>query len=173
MGAGARLAEERDKWSDDWQVADLEQEGEHLVGLLETAEELRTVVPGVREGSWCRAPVLIGVTDRRILVVGRWPAADADQGSYDDSRHEVPMDAVPVDEGPMYVTTALTASLEEARDGRGTRLGLPGAEFRLDPVALDRLREHVDGRQGASGAAERRTQLRRSRSSAVTAAPSA
>ena len=163
MGAGARLAEERDKWSDDWQIADLEQEGEHLVALLELAEELRTVVPGVREGSWCRAPVLIGVTDRRILVVGRWPAADADQGSHDDPLHEV----------PMYVTTALTASLEEARDGRGTRLGLPGAEFRLDPVALDRLWEHVDGRQGASGAAERRTQLRRSRSSAVTAAPSA
>ena len=158
MGAGARLAEERDKWSDDWQIADLDQEGEHLVGLLERAEELRVVVPAVREGSSCGAPVLIGVTDRRILVVGRRPAADADQGSHDD---------------PMYVTTALTASLEEARDGRGTRLGLPGAEFGLDPVALDRLWEHVDGQQGASGAAERRTQLRRSRSSAVTAAPSA
>jgi hypothetical protein len=158
MGAGARLAEERDRWSDDWQIADLEQEGEHLLGLLERAEELRAAVPGVREGSSCRAPVLIGVTDRRILVVGRWPTAD---------------DESTMLEGSMHVTTALTASLEEARDGRGTRLGLPGAEFTLDPVALDRLWEHMAGRQGASGAAERRTQLRRSRSNAVTAAPSA
>jgi len=169
MGAGARLAEERDRWPDDWQIADLEQEGEHLLDLLELAEELRTVVPGVRDGSLCRAPVLIGVTDRRILVVGRWPAADADadagNASHDDPLHEVQL--------PMYVTTAPMASLAVARDGRGTRLGLPGAEFWLDPVALDRLWEHVDGRQGASGAAERRTQLRRSRSSAVTAAPSA
>ncbi len=58
MGAGARLAEERDKWSDDWQIADLEPEGEHLIALLEMAEELRAVVPGVREGSSGRAPVL-------------------------------------------------------------------------------------------------------------------
>ncbi len=78
MGAGARLAEERDRWSDDWQIADLEPEGEHLLDLLELAEELRAVVPGVRDGSLCRAPVLIGVTDRRILVVGRWPAADVE-----------------------------------------------------------------------------------------------
>jgi len=162
MGAGARLAEERDKWSDDWQIADLEPEGEHLIALLEMAEELRAVVPGVREGSSGRAPVLIGVTDRRILVVGRWPVADVDPPLRDESRREVPR-----------VTTAITASLEEARDGRGTHLGLPGAEFRLDPVALHRLWEHVAGWQGASGAAERRTQLRRSRSSAVTAAPSA
>ncbi len=48
----------------------------------------------------------------------------------------------------MYVTTATMASLEVARDGRGTHLGLPGAEFRLDPVALDRLWEHVDGSTG-------------------------
>jgi hypothetical protein len=162
MGAGARLAEERDKWTDDWQIADLEPEGEHLIALLELAEELRAVVPGVREGSSGRAPVLIGVTDRRILVVGRWPVADVDQPLRDDPPREVPT-----------ITTAITASLEEARDGRGTHLGLPGAEFRLDPVALHRLWEHVAGWQGASGAAERRTQLRRSRSSAVTAAPSA
>ena len=67
-----------DKWTDDWQIADLEPEGEHLIALLELAEELRAVVPGVREGSSGRAPVLIGVTDRRILVVGRWPVADVD-----------------------------------------------------------------------------------------------
>ncbi len=162
MGAGARLAEERDKWSDDWQITDLEPEGEHLIALLEIAEELRAVVPGVREGSSGRAPVLIGVTDRRILVVGRWPVAEVDQPLRDDPRREVPT-----------ITTAIITSLEEARDGRGTHLGLPGAEFRLDPVALHRLWEHVAGWQGASGAAERRTQLRRSRSSAVTAAPSA
>ena len=170
MGAGARLAEERDKWSDDWQTADLEPEGEHLIALLEMAEELRAVVPGVREGSTGRAAVLIGVTDRRILVVGRWPVADVDQPLLDDPRPQVSTMDPTMD--PTR-TTAITASLEEARDGRGTHLGLPGAEFRLDPVALHRLWEHVAGWQGASGAAERRTQLRRSRSSAVTAAPSA
>ena len=139
MGAGARLAEERDKWSDDWQIADLEQEGEHLLALLELAEELRAVVPGVRDGlvgPCARADRCHRSQDPRggpVAGRGRRPPLR------DDPRSEV---------RPDDVTTAIIASLEEARDGRGTRLGLPGAEFGLDPVALDRLWEHVDGSAG-------------------------
>ena len=48
MGAGARLAEERDRWPDHWRVADLEPEEERLLDLLPAAEELRAAVPGLR-----------------------------------------------------------------------------------------------------------------------------
>ena len=72
MGAGARLAEERDRWPDHWRVADLEQEEEHLLDLLAPTEELRAAVPGRRtsdiDGD---EQVLIGVTDRRVIVIGR------------------------------------------------------------------------------------------------------
>ena len=78
MGAGARLAEERDRWPDHWRVADLEQEEEHLLDLLAPAEELRAAVPGLRttpvDGD---APVLIGVTDRRVVIIARQRASDA------------------------------------------------------------------------------------------------
>ncbi len=185
MGAGARLAEERDRWPDDWRVAGLDQEGEHLLDLLDRAEELRAAVPGFRvpiasrhqsEGdiaggthasvsAWGRAsqvrgtaPVLVGITDRRVLVVGRWPAADADQRPHEDE-----------------LMTCVTALVRAGRDGRGSRLDLPGgdAELDLDQVALDRLWEHVDGPGDEAGVAEGRTQPRRLCSSSVTAAPSA
>ena len=70
MGAGARLAEERDRWPEQWRVADLEQEEEHLLDLLEPAEELRAAVPAVPPEER-RPPVLIGVTDRRLLLITR------------------------------------------------------------------------------------------------------
>ena len=79
MGAGARMAEERDRWPDDWQMADLEPEDEHLIDLLEQAEELRAVVPGVRRG-----PVGPSASAHRChrspdrSSVGRWPVADVD-----------------------------------------------------------------------------------------------
>lgn len=140
MGAGARLAEERDRWSDDWLVADLDQEAEHLLDLLERAEELRAVVPGLRvpreraddSSTWGGAPVLVGITDRRVLVVGRWPAADADRRTSDGR----------VTSGQMM--TAVTAVM---RSDGGRGLDLPGsdAELDLDPVALDRLWSHLDG----------------------------
>ena len=80
MGAGARLAEERDRWEDHWRMVDLEQEAEHLLSILSPAEELRTAVPGLRTAADGESPVLIGVTDRRALVIGRW-RADAGEGS--------------------------------------------------------------------------------------------
>lgn len=167
MGAGARLAEERDRWPDDWHVADLENEGEHLLDVLDRAEELRAAVPGFRvpiascqrsEGDiaggthasvrgWGggpqvrgTAPVLVGITDRRVLVVGRWPAADADQRPHEDE-----------------TITCVTALVRAGRDGRGSRLDLPGgdAELDLDPVALDRLWQHVAGPGDVAGVAER------------------
>jgi hypothetical protein len=97
MGAGARLAEERDRWADHWRIADLDHESEHLLENLDLGEELRAAVPArIRlAGPHAVDPVLIGVTDRRVLVVGP---------------------------------------------------SMPGGlvELDLDPLALARLREHVD-----------------------------
>ena len=72
MGAGARMAAERDRWPDHWRVADLEIEEETVLDLLQHDEELVAVVPGMRstpaDGD---SQVLIAVTDRRVVVVGR------------------------------------------------------------------------------------------------------
>ena len=72
MGAGARMAAERDRWPDHWRVADLEIEEEGVLDLLQDDEELVAVVPGMRstpdEGD---SQVLIAVTNRRVVVVGR------------------------------------------------------------------------------------------------------
>ena len=72
MGAGALFAAERDRWPEHWQVADLDREEDHLLASLEPAEELRAVIPAMRtsiaDGD---EQVLIGVTDRRVVVVGR------------------------------------------------------------------------------------------------------
>ena len=48
MGAGARMAAERDRWPDHWRVADLEFEEEGVLDLLQHDEELMAVVPGMR-----------------------------------------------------------------------------------------------------------------------------
>jgi hypothetical protein len=71
MGAGARMAAERDRWPAHWRVADLELEQDCLLELLQDAEELRAVVPGIRSTSDGDAQILVGVTDRRVVVVGR------------------------------------------------------------------------------------------------------
>ena len=72
MGAGARFAEERGRWADHWRIVDLDQESEHLLDNLDPDEELRAAVPGRLRTTGPRGvdPVLIGVTDRRVLVVG-------------------------------------------------------------------------------------------------------
>jgi hypothetical protein len=66
------MAAERDRWPDHWRVADLEIEEEGVLDLLQQDEELVAVVPGMRstpaEGE---SQVLIAVTDRRVVVVGR------------------------------------------------------------------------------------------------------
>jgi len=78
MGAGARLAEERDRWPDHWRVADLEEEEEHLLQLLAPAEELRAAVPGRHTSDVDgEEQVLIGVTDRRVVIIGRRRTPDA------------------------------------------------------------------------------------------------
>jgi hypothetical protein len=72
MGAGARLAAERDRWPDHWRVADFEMEEEGLLALLAPSEELRAVVPGMRSTpAYGENQVLVGVTDRRVIVIGR------------------------------------------------------------------------------------------------------
>ena len=48
MGAGARFAAERDRWPEHWRVADLDMEEDVLLAMLEPAEELRAVIPGMR-----------------------------------------------------------------------------------------------------------------------------
>ena len=72
MGAGALFAAERDRWPEHWQVADLDREEDHLLAILEPEEELRAVIPAMRtsiaDGD---EQVLIGVTDRRVVLVGR------------------------------------------------------------------------------------------------------
>jgi hypothetical protein len=79
MGAGARMAAERDRWPEHWRVADLDIEEEGVLDLLQPAEELVAVVPGMRyttdDGE---SQVLIAVTDRRVVVVGRSRSASGD-----------------------------------------------------------------------------------------------
>ncbi|MET0324691.1 MAG: hypothetical protein ABW219_05650, partial [Ilumatobacteraceae bacterium] len=58
-------------------MADLEQEEEHLLDLLDPAEELLAVVPGRTSHTEGPDQVLIGVTDRRVLVIGRRRAPDS------------------------------------------------------------------------------------------------
>lgn len=125
MGAGARLAEERDRWPDHWRVADLEQEEEHLLDLLAPAEELRAAVPGLKttdaDGD---EQVLIGVTDRRVVVIGRHRTPDASW--------------------TVRVADATRCAATVERRGTvpfdGGRL-----EFDLDDDALTRLWAQVDG----------------------------
>jgi len=72
MGAGARLAAERDRWPEHWRVADLDGHEEVLLALLHPSEELRAAVPGLRSDDHDgRHEVLVGVTDRRVVLVGR------------------------------------------------------------------------------------------------------
>jgi hypothetical protein len=78
MGAGARFAAERDRWPEHWRVADLDREEDFLLELLEPSEELRAVVPAMR----CRQAegaeqVLVGVTDRRVVLIGRRARSEA------------------------------------------------------------------------------------------------
>lgn len=149
MGSGARLAQERDGWAAEWRTADLDQEGEHLLGILESAEELRAAVPGVRvalvDGATQRdegdgaggtarrliaarrhRPVLIAVTDRRILVVGR-------------------------EDGGVGLVTSTTARFEQARGDMRTGLALLDHDdvLELDLAARDRLADLL-GDQGAN-----------------------
>jgi hypothetical protein len=124
MGAGARLAEERDRWPDHWRVADLEQEEEQLLDLLAPAEELRAAVPGVCTSEVDGAAhVLIGVTDRRVVVIGRRRASDSSWS--------------------VRVADATQCAVTVERRGSvpfdGGRL-----ELDLDEDALSRLWAHVD-----------------------------
>jgi hypothetical protein len=78
MGAGARFAAERDRWPEHWRVADLDVEADGLLALLQPSEELRTVVPAMRSTSSDGIEqVLIGVTDRRVVIVAQHRADSA------------------------------------------------------------------------------------------------
>jgi hypothetical protein len=137
MGAGARLAEERDRWEDHWRLVDLEQEGEHLLDVLSPAEELRTAVPGLRVAADVEWPVLIGITDRRVLVVSRTSVAESGGGS--GLRTTVSVDDV---------------TAESAGFARGAVMPVADGgsiAFDLDERALDRLWSAMDGLAGTTG----------------------
>ncbi|MET0147307.1 MAG: hypothetical protein ABW328_21365 [Ilumatobacteraceae bacterium] len=123
MGAGARLAEERDRWPDHWRVADLEQEEEQLLDLLDPSEELRAAVPGRRtsmiDGD---EQVLIGVTDRRVLIIGR-RTADANS-------------AVRVADATSCASTIERAALMQVPGGH--------LELDIDQEGMSRLWARVD-----------------------------
>lgn len=71
MAAGAKLAAERGFWPDEWRVADLEPEEERLLDVLESGEELCAAVPAMLSGHDVDVPMLIGVTERRLLLLTR------------------------------------------------------------------------------------------------------
>lgn len=129
MGAGARLAEERGRWADHWHVVDLDQASERLLDSLDPGEELRTAVPGFREREPHGVdPVLIGITDRRVLVVGSGTAsANGDHVAVADATRAM---------SRVVAGRTFTVVLSD----------LPGGEVELDldPADLLRLRELVD-----------------------------
>jgi hypothetical protein len=131
MGAGARLAEERDQWEDHWRMVDLELEGEHLLDLLSPAEELRAAVPGLRSAPSGERPVLIGITDRRALVIGCSREQEAASG------HGF---------RPGFGVDDVTTRV--AGFARGAPMVVAGGDtiaLDLDEHALDRLWESMDG----------------------------
>jgi hypothetical protein len=66
------MAAERGLWPEHWRVADLDSEEEALLDLLQADEDLRAVVPGIRSTpSDGHNQVLVAVTNRRVVVVGR------------------------------------------------------------------------------------------------------
>lgn len=53
-------------------MADLDREEDFLLELLQPAEELRAVIPAMRcTPSVGEEQVLVGVTDRRVVLIGR------------------------------------------------------------------------------------------------------
>ena len=136
MGAGARLAEERDRWEDHWRMVDLERESEHLLDLLSPGEELRTAVPGLRTAADGESPVLVGITDRRVLVVGRWRANASDRSGLQTG-------VSVVDATPHVAGLAGAASIEM---GTGDTIS-----FDLDDHTMDRLWAATDGLMGVTG----------------------
>ncbi len=137
MGAGARLAEERDRWEDHWRMVDLERESEHLLDLLSPAEELRTAVPGLRTAADGESPVLVGITDRRVLVVGRWRA--------DANEQRRPRAGVTVVDATPHVAAGLARTASIEMDSGDT------ISFDLDDHTMDRLWAAMDGLAGVTG----------------------
>lgn len=132
MGVGARLAEERGRWAQEWHATDLDLESERLLDHLVPGEELRTAVPGLRVREPQRPdPVLIGVTDRRIVVVGPGMAAGGRDIGVADAVAIDPLDRC----APCTVRFRLAASSAVV-------------DVELDPFALTQLREQVDVREG-------------------------
>jgi hypothetical protein len=116
-------------------VVDLELEGEHLLDVLFLSEELRTAVPGLRTAADGTSAVLIGITDQRVLVVGRWWDAEPGGGS---GLRDISVEDVT---GHVYLSTP-TASFEVA----GGTITLD-----LDDDALDRLRASMGDLAGTTG----------------------
>ena len=135
MGAGARFAAERDRWPEHWQLADFDREEDFLLELLEPAEELRAVIPAMRstpDGG--EEQVLIGVTDRRVVLVER--------------RHR--------SEGEPLRVIDVTACASSAPRGQRLVPHIDGPlEFDVDEDAITRLWRQIDDvdRRAEHGAA--------------------
>ncbi|MCU1454757.1 MAG: hypothetical protein JWN46_2903 [Acidimicrobiales bacterium] len=82
MGAGSQLAAERDRWPFRWQVTDLDAHADALLLALRDGEDLVAVVPvelaGAPATSGGAPPVLLALTDHRVVVVGLSASSPAD-----------------------------------------------------------------------------------------------
>ena len=127
MGAGALFAAERDRWPEHWQVADLEREEDFLLAILEPAEELRAVIPAMRTSpADGEEQVLIGVTDRRVVLVGRRGRSE------------------PRDAGVESIDVTDCATVAP-RDQRVVPHHDGHLEFDIDVDAIARMWAHIDG----------------------------
>jgi hypothetical protein len=114
-----------------------EPEIEHLLDSLDPAEELRAAVPGSRSAPNEARPVLIGVTNRRMLVIGRRPAVAGNSGT-------IVQTPPTVDHVTLLVRTFARDVPMEVAGGT--------IELDLDADALDRLCRHLARLDGATGA---------------------
>jgi hypothetical protein len=117
-------------------VVDLELEGEQLLDVLLPFEELRTAVPGLRTAAEGASAVLIGITDQRVLVVGRW--WDAEPGGGSGLRTEMSVDDV-----TRYVDMSMRMTSFEVAGGT--------IKLDLDDDALDRLWASMGELAGTTG----------------------
>jgi hypothetical protein len=118
-------------------MVDLDQEGEHLLDLLFPTEELQAAVPGLRTAPDGESPVLIGVTDRRALVIGGRRRGETGSGTGFQS-------GIGVDDVTTWVAGFVRGAPMVVADGDTIALD-------LDDHALDRLWRSMDELATAAG----------------------